>query len=261
MRAHDDPPSGHKARIHDSKPAVVRDRSLSTDSELSTRTLSNLSTVLDAGGSGAAVVFDVLHKTRDSLAATGVKEPPKHLVEELCCALDGLCAQDLQVSLEDTLWISAPTGIGYQDIYSGPEMTLCIFVLRKGAVLPLHDHPGMHVFGRLLFGRMRVRSYDPAPPVDGLRQAVLHSDMLIGPDPTTYSLGPQEGNVHELMALEDSAFFDILTPSYNPRTGRDCNYYRRQDSADPRHCVLVPVELHNFCMDTFDYMGPRFLRG
>ena len=39
-----------------------------------------------------------------------------------------------------------------------PEV--CIFILRRGAVLPLHDHPGMHVFGRLLYGRMRSASFE-----------------------------------------------------------------------------------------------------
>jgi len=177
----------------------------------------------------------------------------------LHAALDGLGAADLGVCSEDTSKIAAPSGIGYQGVYAGPEMTLCIFILRKGAVIPLHDHPGMHVYGRLLFGRLRVRSYDPEGPFDpGTRRAVLRSDTVIGPSPTTYSLGPEEGNVHELEALEASAFFDVLTPSYDPRTGRDCNYYRREGDVNSKHCVLLPVDLWDFSMDTLAYRGPAF---
>merc|ERR1712018_772661 len=131
--------------------------------------------------------------------------------------LNALHAEDLGVSPEDTLVIRSRSGIAYQEVYSGPEMTLCIFLLRKGAGLPLHDHPDMSVFGRLLFGRMRVLSFDfvepnhrqPTSHLGAFGYAgVLQSDCTIGPEPTMYSLGPQEGNLHEITALDDCAFFD-----------------------------------------------------
>ncbi|OLP93429.1 2-aminoethanethiol dioxygenase [Symbiodinium microadriaticum] len=50
--------------------------------------------------------------------------------------------------------------VGYIEVGQTREVTLCVFVLKKGASLPLHDHPGMHVFGRLLFGRMLAVSVD-----------------------------------------------------------------------------------------------------
>lgn len=179
-------------------------------------------------------------------------------------ALDSLFAEDLGVSPLDAARVTCRSGIGYQEVYAGREMTMCIFLLRRGAKIPLHDHPGMHVYGRLLFGQLRVRSYDPSEPDAwswrSERAAVLRSDSVVGPAPTTYSLGPEQGNIHELQALEDSAFFDILTPSYDPQDGRDCSYFSREGPEDAENVVLVPTQLRDFHMDFVKYRGPPFLR-
>jgi hypothetical protein len=50
--------------------------------------------------------------------------------------------------------------VTYLDIHDDAAMTIGIFQLPPGARMPLHDHPGMTVFSRLLYGTLHVRAYD-----------------------------------------------------------------------------------------------------
>ena len=45
-------------------------------------------------------------------------------------------------------------------IEGSEDYRLVLFFIRKGAVMPLHDHPNMCVFFRMLFGKMSVKTYD-----------------------------------------------------------------------------------------------------
>jgi hypothetical protein len=215
-------------------------------------------------------LFEFLHSERAALAAVA-RNPcsslPPGFEDQVRKRLSELQANDLCVHLQDVERIRGRSGLGYQEIYSGPEMTLCIFMLRKGACIPLHDHPGMHVFGRLLFGKMSVLSLnlDPATEEkvqlpDGYCGASFRSCEVIGPSPVTYAVGPQDGNLHELRAREASAFFDILTPPYDPYEGRDCNYYRCEADDGNGGYVLAPTYLENFSMDSLPYRGQVFVR-
>lgn len=52
------------------------------------------------------------------------------------------------------------TGTFYLEIAESPHMSIGIFLMLKGARLPLHDHPQMNVYSRVLFGRVQTTSYD-----------------------------------------------------------------------------------------------------
>lgn len=210
-----------------------------------------------------AALFGLLLSRRHELA-----EPTPELAVALQQKLDSVQAESLGVSPEDMLRLPRWCTSGYQEVYSSSDMTLCVFFLRAGASLPLHDHPGMHVFGRLLFGRMRVINFDPMPEAPPPRRAprgsflaTLRCDEVMGPRPMTYGLGPGEGNYHELHALEDTAFFDVLAPPYDPWAGRDCTYFHRapvEDQGDDegQHWVLMPVGQPELRMGALDYRGP-----
>mmetsp|Transcript_5610 Transcript_5610/g.10013 ORF Transcript_5610/g.10013 Transcript_5610/m.10013 type:complete len:238 (+) Transcript_5610:98-811(+) len=199
------------------------------------------------GANNASLLFDAL---KSAVPAAVLRE-----------RLNALRAEDLGVNPSDAASIRSRSGVAYQEVYGGPEMTVCIFLLRAGAWIPLHDHPGMTVFGRLLFGKMRVVSFDLLPSTRGQERVALarrRSDEIMGPEPVTYGLGPEEGNLHELQALESCAFLDVLSPPYDPDSGRDCTYYRLEGALHGDTCALVPTNAVGFGMETQAYRGPAF---
>jgi len=54
------------------------------------------------------------------------------------------------------------TNIEFVDVIDNDDFTVGIFLIPKGQRLPLHDHPGMTVLSKVLFGTLKVNSFDKA---------------------------------------------------------------------------------------------------
>lgn len=102
-------------------------------------------------------LFELLNQERPNMLAM-----PSDLQQKILLAVDQLQADDLGVGPE--ILQHPGLKVGYIDVEQTPEYTLCMFALKKGAHIPLHDHPQMYVFGRLLFGVMRVVSAPAETP-------------------------------------------------------------------------------------------------
>jgi len=134
-----------------------------------------------------------------------------------------------------------------------------IFVFPPHAKIPLHDHPGMCVLSRVIYGDLQRLSLDlprhPNPPrrswlpwsqsrtaattttnnSGGTTQQPPerlayknHVDRLQAPDCSV--LYPFEGNLHEFVAgPHGAALLDVLLPPYDLDQNRDCTFYYIRD--------------------------------
>ena len=116
--------------------------------------------------------------------------------------------------------------------------------------MPLHDHPNMSVFFRLVFGELKYHGYDKleekfkyndfssdeylellakktAIKAKKTRQMTLKKDALM-------YVRPSFNNLHTFEATENSCFFDICLPNYTPQSHfRKITYFKERESPKP----------------------------
>lgn len=169
-----------------------------------------------------------------------VPSPPD--VQILRQIIDGMQPEDVGLSLELQFFnpiSGATTGVRrvtQTTIYKCQNFSLCIFFLPVGAVIPLHNHPGMTVFSKLLLGTMHIKAYDWVDPVDSssndkpsskLRLARLKADdVFTAPCDSSVLYPASGGNIHAFTAITPCAVLDVLGPPYSKEDGRDGSYYK-----------------------------------
>lgn len=135
--------------------------------------------------------------------------------------------------------------VTYMHICETDQFSMGVFLLKSGASIPLHDHPGMHGVLKVLYGKVRISCFDrlerscgsspPPPPaqVGSLRRSVLRSTAEYTEESGPCVLSPDRDNLHQIDAVDGpTAFMDILAPPYDPDDGRDCHYYRAVTEAE-----------------------------
>ncbi|KAK9831320.1 hypothetical protein WJX81_002037 [Elliptochloris bilobata] len=137
--------------------------------------------------------------------------------------------------------------IEYLHVHEDADLSLGVFCLPRGASLPLHNHPGMTVLSRVLYGDMHVRAFDWAEPAPGgdpwaPRRATLVADRVMhaGEEPALLQAS-SGGNMHAFTAASSCAVLDLLAPPYDTNDpDKDCTYYRElPDSGGQPGTVLL----------------------
>ncbi|XP_072955560.1 plant cysteine oxidase 2-like isoform X1 [Typha angustifolia] len=173
--------------------------------------------------------------------------------------------------------------ITYIHLKHKENFSIGIFCLPESAVIPLHDHPGMTVFSKLLFGSIHIKSYDwvdtaqisneTIRPREGERLAKVKTDDVFNDTCKTSILYPESGgNMHCFTALTPCAVLDVLGPPYSPSEGRDSTYFddfpyssfpvgHIMPGEEEKYAWLKarPEKPEGFTLDVAEYKGPKIL--
>ena len=145
--------------------------------------------------------------------------------------------------------------IRYVHMYEDDNVSVGIFCLPARSRIPLHNHPGMTVVSRVLYGDLHVRSFDWVDR-DAKLAASVCDGVIRGHDDPIALMPASGGNLHQFTALTDCAVLDILSPPYSTEEGRDCSYYRIERVFPDGRAVLEEYEPPSeFFVETVPYNG------
>lgn len=114
------------------------------------------------------------------------------------------------------------------DVCSTPLFDIAVFVIPEGGNIPLHDHPNMAVFSRLLYGQIKTTSFTPKENKDGCIIASPPTIVTRSVTDMSWYLTPHVNNIHEFAAVSLCVVFDVLLPPYiDP--DRPCNFYKAEE--------------------------------
>jgi len=178
-------------------------------------------------------------------------------VESLLSPVVALC----NVLRADHFGIHVPTpqiartmnDVYYWKLWESDYIDIGIFFMPMKSTIPLHNHPGMSVVTRVLYGAASVTSYDILsdtelqtleagseivyedatftsdainPEVGSVSWARVSREGKFGQETTTW-LDPRRFNLHNIQASSDigCALLDIMVPPYD-NANRDCHHFK-----------------------------------
>lgn len=210
-------------------------------------------------------------------------------VQKLCHILDGMMPEDVGLSRNLQFFkprsnVGVTPKVACTTIYQCGEFSLSIFFLPANAVIPLHNHPGMTVFVKLLLGKVHIKAYDlvstensddsnSIPSSQPKLASLKANGVFTAPCDTSVLYPTSGGNIHAFTAITPCAILDVMGPPYSKKDGRDCSYYRdipytalpyeravMSGEESERYWWLEEIEVPKESeMEGIEYMGPQII--
>jgi len=151
----------------------------------------------------------------------------RKLLEPITKILQDVTAKEINLEVPVIPERFPRRALGYIPVWEQEDFEIGIFAFPPGAVIPLHDHPGMFVLSHVLYGSITVKSYD----IDHETGETRRKETRLLKESESSLLFEHDRNIHEFTAGEDGcAVLDILAPPYDHDNGRGCTYYTAEET-------------------------------
>ncbi|XP_046840489.1 2-aminoethanethiol dioxygenase-like isoform X2 [Xenia sp. Carnegie-2017] len=169
------------------------------------------------------------------------KPPTKENLDTLKEMMSTITVNDVNLSRPNTRrrsFVHHFAPVTHVNIIDCSYFSMAIFIVDHGCRLPLHNHPGMYGFCKVLYGQIEVEMYSPLKSEQDTNGIISKNDEYekflyqgkhqFDSKSVLCTVTPCNGNLHSISAVSGpAAFLDILGPPYSSDEGRDCIYYKK----------------------------------
>ncbi|XP_065663539.1 2-aminoethanethiol dioxygenase isoform X2 [Hydra vulgaris] len=177
-------------------------------------------------------------------------------LENLIALVEGLTATDLglKADAKDALAIYPQAPVTHVSIYEGKNFTMGVFILHPGMAIPLHDHPGMNGICKVLYGSIKLTSFEGLQSRNFMKggaskyvQVKRIPEKILTADTKSQFFLPIRDIYHSMKATDGpAAFFDILAPPYRTKDYKtDCHYFRELTVSEHPEIDLEKLKEYN----------------
>ncbi|CAI5743481.1 unnamed protein product [Hyaloperonospora brassicae] len=120
--------------------------------------------------------------------------------------------------------------VHYWKLWESDWIDIGIFFMPPKSTIPLHNHPGMSVVTRVLYGVATVTSYDILSDAEvqtlEAGSEIVYGDATFSSDAVNPDT-PRRFNLHNIQASSDigCAMLDIMVPPYD-NANRNCHHFK-----------------------------------
>ena len=138
---------------------------------------------------------------------------------------------------------TGPLSVQFVDVLDHAALSVSLIIFPPGSSIPLHDHPGMHVFTKVLVGQLDIQMLDVDQPLPcaaipvGTSVGVSHRRTVTLRAGEFCELTPVIGNIHGVACTghETAVMLDVMLPPYPSDDA--CHYFKATDSG-AQLCVI-----------------------